>query len=107
MKTHLSSKDQQGATWQQRVVHRLREALRPLHGLLAQLNTPLDGIDGAKTVAHQRRSVVITLRRSNSLGGPASHTSWSERQPRARALIPIRIATAQPHPRGQHRHRQG
>ena len=105
MKTHLSTNDQQGATWQQRVVDRMRKALRPLQRLLAQLKTLLDAIDGAKADARDRRSVVITVRRSDPLGACASHTSWSERQPRALALIPVPIATAQPDPRGQRRHR--
>lgn len=105
MKTPLSTNDQQGVTWQQRAVDRLRQALRPLQGLLAQLHTPLDGVDGEKAGAHQRRSVVITVRRSDPPGASASHTSWSERQPRALGLIPVRIATAQPDPRGKRRHR--
>lgn len=105
MKTHLSANDQHGATWQQRVVDRLRKALRPLQWLLAGGDTPLDGIDLAKTGARQRRSVVITVRRSDPCAS-ASHTSWSERLPLALALIPVRVATAQPDPqkRLDHRH---
>jgi len=82
MQTQFGTNVQQGATWQQRVVDRLRSALRPLRWLLARANTtPLDGIDGAQVAAR------------------------SERQPRALALIPVRIATAQPGPRGRRRHR--
>ncbi len=105
MKTQLSTNHPQDAAWQQRVMDRLRKALRPLQWLLARVNTPLDGIDGAKAGAHQRRSVVIAVRSSDPLGASASHSLWSARQPRALALIPVRIATAQPDPKGQRRHR--
>lgn len=105
MKTHLNTNDQQGATWHQRVVDRLRKVLRPRQWLLARDNTTTDGIDGGKAVAHQRRSVVFTVRRSDQLGASASYIAWSERRPQALALIPIRIAAAQLCPRGRSRHR--
>lgn len=105
MKTHLDANDQQGATWQQRVVDRLRKVLIPRRGLLARVNTTPDGIDAGKSGAHQRRSVVYTVRRSGQLDASASSTAWSERQPQAPALIPIRIVAAQPCPRGRSRHR--
>ncbi len=105
MKTRLGSNGQQDAAWQARVIDRLRKALQPLQWLLAQVNTSPDGVDGAEAGVQQRRSVVITMRSSYPLSASASHTSWLARQPRALALIPVRIATAQPDPRGQRRHR--
>ena len=105
MQTQFGTNVQQGATWQQRVVDRLRKALRPLQWLLVRGNTPFDGIDGAKAVADPQRSVVITMRSSDQLAASTQHTSWSERQPRALALIPVRIAAPQPDPREQRRHR--
>jgi len=106
MQTQFGTDVQQGATWQQRVVDRLRSALRPLRWLLARANTtPLDDIDGAQVAADPRRSVVITMRSSDQIAASAQHTSRPERQPRALALIPVRIATAQPGPRGRRRHR--
>ena len=105
MKTQLSRNDPQDAAWQQRVMDLLRSAFQPLQWLLARVNTSPDLIDGAKAGAQQRRSVVITVRSSYPLGASASHTSWSARQPRALALIPVRIATAQPKPGEQRRNR--
>lgn len=108
MQTHLRTNDPQGAgwpDWQQRAMAGLRNALRPLLGLLAQLSRPFDGSDGAKPGGHQRRSIVITVRRSDRRGGSGSHSPWFAHQPQALALIPIRTATSQPTPRGQRRHR--
>lgn len=105
MKTHLITHGQQGADGQQRVADRLRRALRPLQWLLARFNTLLEGLDGPKFTGSSRRSVVNTVRSSDSFGAPASHASWPARQPRALALIPVRITTAQPNPRELRRDR--
>lgn len=105
MKTQLSTDDQQDSDWQQCVVDRLRMALRPLPWLLARGNTSLDGLDGAKVGANPRRSVVLAMSRSDQVGTSAPHISRSGCQPRALALIPVRIAAAQPDPRGQRRYR--
>ena len=103
MQAHPRSNNPQGTgwpDWQQRAVAGLHQALRPLLGLLAQLSSSVDGIDGAKPGGHQRRSIVITVRRLDTRSGPRSHGPWFVRQPRALTLIPIRTATSQPTPRG-------
>ena len=106
MKTQIGGNGQQDAAWQQRVIDRLRKALQSLQRLLARVNGSPDGVDAAKAGAQQRRSVVITMRDSCSFSASASHTSWSARQARALVLSPVRIATAQPDPCGQRRHRR-
>ena len=108
MKTQLRATDPQSAAWPQRVVDRVRSTLRPLRRLLALVNmTPLDGLDAAKVAPDPRRSVVITMGRSNQLTASARHTSWPACQPQALALIPIRISAVQRDPRGPRRQRHG
>ena len=105
MKTQFSTNDQPDAASQLRFMDLLRKVLQPLRRLLARVNTSPAGVDGAKAGVHQRRSVVLTVRRLNPLAASASHISWSARQPLALALIPVRIATAQPDSRGRCRRR--
>ncbi len=104
MKTCSSSKKQQRATWQQRLIDRLHAALGPMRRLLARGNAALAGI-AQKPAANPRRSVMITLRRSDLLDASATNTAWSERPPCSLGLIPVRIASAQRNLQGKRSHR--
>ena len=105
MKVHLHSNDQQGTHWRQRILARLRQALRPLQWLLAQVKARLEDINGARAGVVKRGSVVITLRGSDHVMGCAMDRRWFERQPQALALIPVRIAATQPMRQGRRRDR--
>lgn len=108
MKTQLTSNEPQSAFWLQRVVDRVRSQLQPLRRLLALVNAPLlDRIDAAKAAPDPRRSVVITMGRSNRFAASTEHTSWSAWPSEALVPIPIQISAVQRDPRGPHRRRHG